>query len=61
MANIELVRFLSDGASEALKNAESAAPGAAKALLAEAEELLALATSVLNRPVQPAVETREAA
>ncbi len=61
MANIELVRFLSDSAGEALSKAEAAVPEGAKVLLDEAEELLALATSVLNRPAVPEIETREAA
>lgn len=61
MAKIELVRFLSDSAGEALKKAQGATPETAKARLDEAEELLALALSVLNRPAAEVLETREAA
>ncbi len=61
MARIELVRFLSDSASEALKKAQDAKPKIAKILLDEAEECLALAASVLSRPAVKMLETREAA
>ena len=61
MTKIELVRFLSDSASEALRKAQYAKPEIAKVLLDEAEELLALATSVLSRPVAESLETRDAA
>jgi len=61
MAKIDLVRFLSDSAAESLRKAENAAPDAAKSLLDEAEELLALAASVLNRPAVEQIEKLEAA
>ena len=61
MARIELVRFLSGNAGEALEQAQYARPELAKVLLNEAEECLALAMSVLNRPAAAMHETREAA
>tara|TARA_B100002052_G_C15824975_1_gene572437 strand:+ start:1088 stop:1273 length:186 start_codon:yes stop_codon:yes gene_type:complete len=61
MAKIELVRFLSDSAGDALNKAQDAKPETMKILLDEAEELLALATSVLNRPTAELLEAREAA
>ena len=61
MIKIELVRFLSDSAGEALKRAQDAKPETARVLLDEAEELLALAMSVLNRPAAESLEPREAA
>ncbi len=61
MVKIELVRFPSDSAGEALRRAQDAKPEIAKVLLDEAEELLALATSVLNRPTAESLEPREAA
>ncbi len=61
MARIELVRFLSGNAGEALKQAQYARPELAKVLFKEAEECLALAMSVLNRPAAAMHETREAA
>ena len=61
MAKIELVRFLSDSAGDALNKAQDAKPETTKVLLDEAEELLALAMSVLNRPTTELFEAREAA
>ena len=61
MIKIELVRFLSDSAGEALKRAQDAKPETARVHLDEAEELLALAMSVLNRPAAESLEPREAA
>ena len=61
MAKIELVRFLSGSAGDALNKAQDAKPETAKVLLDEAEELLALATSVLNRPTAELLEALEAA
>ena len=61
MARIQLARFLSGNAGEALKQAQYARPELAKVLLDEAEECLALAMSVLNRPAAAMHETREAA
>jgi len=61
MAKIELVRFLSDSADDALNKAQDAKPETAKVLLDEAEELLVLATSVLNRPTAELLEALEAA
>ena len=61
MIKIELVRFLSDSAGEALKRAQDAKPETARVLLDEAEELLALAMSVLNQPTAESSEPREAA
>ena len=46
---------------DALNKAQDAKPETAKMLLDEAEELMALATSVLNRPTAELLETREAA
>ena len=61
MINIELVRFISDSAGDALKRAKCASPEIAKVLLDEAEELMTLASSVLNRPTAETLESREAA
>ncbi|MDD9877325.1 MAG: hypothetical protein OXR84_07785 [Magnetovibrio sp.] len=61
MVNTDLVRFLSESAGELLGKAETAAPGAAAALLDEAEELMALAASMLNKSAPADVETLEAA
>ena len=61
MARIELIRFLSGNAGEALKQAQYARPEFVKVLLNEAEECLALAMSLLNRPAAAIHETREAA
>ena len=61
MPNTELVRFLCDIAGEALANAEDASSERAIAFLDEAEEILLLAMSVLNRrPIQE-LNTSEAA
>ena len=61
MARIELIRFLSGNAGEALKQAQYARPKLADVLLDEAEECSALAMSVLNRPTAAMHETWEAA
>ena len=61
MANEDLVRFLSDSAAELLGKAENAAPVAGAEFLDEAEELLALGASVLNRPAVADIKTLEAA
>ena len=61
MARIELVRFLSGSAGEALKKAQDAKPEIAKVLFDEAEECLALVESVLSRPPAEMLKTREAA
>ena len=61
MTKIELVRFLSISAGEALRVAKDAKPEVAKTLLDEAEELLVLAVSMLKRRSANLEETREAA
>ena len=61
MVNIELVRFLWDIAGDALANAETASPERADALLDEAEEILMLAVSVLNRAGAVELRSPEAA
>ena len=61
MAKIELVRFLSDSACDALNKAHDVKPETAKGLLDEAEELLALAKLMLNRPTAELLEAQEAA
>jgi len=61
MVNIDLVRFLSDSATELLGKAESAPESVAKLFLDEAEELLALAGSLLEKPVIVGVDVKEAA
>ncbi len=61
MPNIELVRFLCDIAGEALANAEDVSSERAIALLDEAEEILSLAMSVLNRAAIQKLNTSEAA
>ena len=61
MANIELVRFLSDIAGEALANAENASPERVEAFVDEAEEILALGVSILNRSASRELKTLEVA
>jgi hypothetical protein len=61
MATLDLVRFLADSADEVLKKAETAAPSAANDMVDEAEEMIALAASILGRRQVFEVETREAA
>jgi hypothetical protein len=61
MPTLELVRFLADSADEVLTTAETQAPDGAQALVDEAEEMLALAASILGRHMAFEVETREAA
>jgi hypothetical protein len=61
MATLDLVRFLTDSADEGLKKAENMAPAAANDLVDEAEEMIALAASILTRRTVFEVETREAA
>ena len=61
MTKIELVRFLSDSAGDALERAQKVHPDSAKVILDEAEELLALAKSVMNRHAVEVLEPREAA
>ncbi|MEK9725309.1 MAG: hypothetical protein VW405_17765 [Rhodospirillaceae bacterium] len=60
MEKTELIRLLSDSAREALAKAEGTAPDFVKELLDEAEELMDLAMSLLNKAAA-VVETREAA
>lgn len=61
MATLDLVRFLADSADEVLKKAETVAPSAANGMVDEAEEMIALAASILGRRQVFEVETREAA
>ena len=61
MANIQLVRFLSDSADELIGKAEKATPIMAERLLDEAEELLVLGASIIGRHNVAMIETREAA
>jgi len=60
MAKLELVRYLNDSAEELIEKAETASPAAAKGLLDEAEELLALGANILSRDTLE-IETKEAA
>ena len=61
MADIDLVRYLSKIAGEALLQAEKESPERAIAYLDEAEEVLALAFSILSRSGQLIDDTWEAA
>ena len=61
MADIDLVRYLSNIAGEALLKAEKESPETAIAFLDEAEEVLALALSILSRSEQDIDDKWEAA
>lgn len=61
MASFELVRFLADSADELLKKAETMESGTAGNMVDEAEEMLVLGASILNRRQAIEVETKEAA
>ncbi len=61
MSTLELVRFLSDSASESIDKAEFAEARFATALLDEAEELLALGYRIMCRDRTNLSDNRKAA
>ena len=61
MNTLELVRFLSDSANEAIHKAEFAEARLATALLDEAEEFLALGSKIIRRAAINRQDTRKAA
>ena len=61
MSTLEIVRFLSDSACEAINRAEFSEVHLATALLDEAEELLALGSKVACRARKSINSTRKAA
>ena len=61
MSTLELVRFLSDSACEAINRAEFSEVHLATALLDEAEELLALGSKVACRARTDLSDIRKAA
>ena len=61
MSTLELVRFLSDSASESIDKAEFAEARFATALLDEAEELLALGYRIMYRDRTNLSDNRKAA
>lgn len=61
MATLDLVRYLSDSAEELLGKAEAAGPEVAKTMMDEAEELMVLGASIMDRRSATIIETKEAA